>query len=71
MITAESSDRTLGRSFDEFFVRELKTLEVIAYGLTGRRALAEELAQEAVLVVYRRWHTVAGYEDPAAFARRV
>lgn len=71
MIAAESSPRALGPSFDEFFVRELKALEAIAFGLTGRRSLAEELAQEAMLVVYRRWHRVASYDDPAAFARRV
>lgn len=57
--------------FDEFFARELRSLEAIAYGLTGRRALAEELAQEAMLVVYRRWDALARYDDPAAFARRV
>jgi RNA polymerase sigma-70 factor (ECF subfamily) len=71
MITAGSSPRVLAASFDEFFARELAGLEAIAFGLTGRRALAEELAQEAMLVVYRRWHHVAGYDDPAAFARRV
>jgi hypothetical protein len=57
--------------FEAFFARELGSLEAIAYGLTGRRGLAEELAQEAMLAVYRRWDTVAGYDDPAAFARRV
>jgi RNA polymerase sigma-70 factor (ECF subfamily) len=57
--------------FEGFFVRELGSLEAIAYGLTGRRGLAEELAQEAMLVVYRRWNAVAAYDDPAAFARRV
>lgn len=71
MSAAGDSARALAPSFDEFFARELKTLEAIAYGLTGRWSLAEELAQEAMLVVYRRWHRVAGYDDPAAFARRV
>src|SRR5262245_17582911 len=57
--------------FEAFFARELGSLEAIAYGLTGRRSLAEELAQEAMLAVYRRWDTVCAYDDPAAFARRV
>jgi len=57
--------------FEAFFARELGSLEAIAYGLTGRWGLAEELAQEAMLAVFRRWDTVAGYDDPAAFARRV
>lgn len=59
------------RDFDEFFARELRSLEAIAYGLTGRRALAEELAQEAMLVAFRRWDALVLYDDPAAFARRV
>jgi RNA polymerase sigma-70 factor (ECF subfamily) len=71
MTTAGHSTRPRSSGFDEFFVRELRGLEAIALGLTGRRALAEELAQEAMLVVYRRWSTVSAYDDPAAFARRV
>lgn len=61
----------VGEDFDAFFVRELGRLEAIAHALTGRRPLAEELAQEAMLVVYRRWDQLAAYDDPAAFARRV
>lgn len=58
-------------SFDSFFVTHLPALEAVAYGLTGRRALAEELAQEAMLAVYRNWDDVARLDQPAAFARRV
>lgn len=57
--------------FDDFFRSELGSLEAIAFGLTGRRVLAEELAQEAMLVVHRRWDSLSAYDDPAAFARRV
>ncbi len=71
-MTAERSpSRVLEDTFEHFFSRELRRLEAIALGLTGRRGLAEELAQEAMLVVYRRWETISAYDDPAAFARRV
>lgn len=71
MTTTGTGPRAIVDDFDEFFARELGSLEAIAFGLTGRRGLAEELAQEAMLVVYRRWAVLAGYDDPAAFARRV
>lgn len=71
MIRAGAPTRADRPSFDDFFAGELASLESLAFGLTGRHVLAEELAQEAMLVVYRRWETIARYEDPAAFARRV
>lgn len=58
-------------SFESFFVEQLGVLEAVAFGLTGRRALAEELAQDALLAVYRNWTYVSGLDQPAAFARRV
>lgn len=58
-------------TFDEFFDSEYRRLQAVAFALTGRRALAEELAQEAMIVVYKRWDTLTAYDDPAAFARRV
>lgn len=58
-------------SFGLFFSQQLAVLEAVAFGLTGRRALAEELAQEAMLAVYRDWDRVAALDQPAAFARRV
>jgi RNA polymerase sigma-70 factor (ECF subfamily) len=71
MTTAGTPAHTTRASFDDFFSAELPSLEAVAFGLTGRRSLAEELAQEAMLVVYRRWDALAAYDDPAAFARRV
>lgn len=59
------------QSFEAFFSAQLPVLEAVAFGLTGRRALAEELAQEALLAVYRDWERVAGMDEPSAFARRV
>src|SRR4051794_35698929 len=68
VVEADEHER---RDFDAFFARELGRLEAVAFGLTGRRGLAEGLAQEAMLVVHRRWDTLSRYDDPAAFARRV
>lgn len=58
-------------SFDVFFAQQVGVLEAVAFGLTGRRALAEELAQDTLLAVYRDWDRVAGLDQPAAFARRI
>lgn len=57
--------------FDAFFATHYRSLQAVALALTGRRALAEELAQEAMIVVYKKWSELEGYEDPAGFARRV
>jgi len=58
-------------SFDEFYRREHGPLLRLAWTLTGRRDLGEELVQETMLIVHRRWAVVGGYESPGAFARRV
>lgn len=60
-----------GTTFEVFFSDHLGVLEAVAFGLTGRRALAEELAQEAMLAVYRDWDRVAALDEPGAFARRI
>ena len=43
----------------------------LAYALTGRAAVAEELAQDAFLVAHRNWARVSAYDVPGAFVRRV
>ncbi len=58
-------------SFDDFYRREYRPLLRLAWTLTGRRDLGEELVQEAMVTVHRRWAKVRGYERPGAFARRV
>ena len=45
-------------SFDEFYVGELPRLVALARGLCGA-SIAEDVAQEAMLVAYRRWREVA------------
>jgi RNA polymerase sigma factor (sigma-70 family) len=57
-------------TFEGFFQdqkeRLLRTLSVI----TGSRAEAEDLAQEAFTKVFERWETVAAMEEPAGYLHR-
>jgi RNA polymerase sigma factor (sigma-70 family) len=57
-------------SFDAFYLGEIGRLVALATGLCGR-AQAEDVAQEAMLVTFRRWRDVGQRDHPAAFARRV
>lgn len=56
-------------SFDDFYAAELPRLVALARGLCGA-ALAEDVAQEAMLVAYRRWRKVRGLEHPEQWVRR-
>jgi RNA polymerase sigma-70 factor, ECF subfamily len=58
-------------AFEDFFVAEYGRVVGLAFVLCGRRVLAEELAQDAFMSAYRRWSVVSGYDDPAAWVRRV
>ncbi len=40
----------------------------LAYALSGNRAAAEDLAQDAFVAVHRRWDQI---EDPGAYVRQV
>ena len=59
------------RSFADLYADEYPGVVRLAFVLTGRRDLAEELAQDAFVAAYRRWAQVAEMEDPAAWVRRV
>ena len=56
--------------FDGFFLRELPRLVALLTALTGQRAVAEELAQEALLRAHVRWNRISKYESPSAWVRR-
>jgi RNA polymerase sigma-70 factor (ECF subfamily) len=58
-------------SFDAFYLREFRPMVALAAAVSGSHLLAEDLAQEAMTQVYRRWDRVSGYDKPGAFARRV
>ena len=58
-------------SFDGFYAREYRLLVAFAHALTGSRAHAEDVAQEAMLAAYRRWDEVSRLDAPHAWVRRV
>jgi RNA polymerase sigma-70 factor (sigma-E family) len=56
---------------DALYRREYRSVVALAYGLSGSRSGAEELAQEAFLEAHRAWDRISTYDDPAAWVRRV
>jgi RNA polymerase sigma-70 factor (ECF subfamily) len=58
-------------AFEAFFVAEFPRMVVWATALIGDPAVAEEVAQEALLRAYRHWPKVSGYDRPGAWTRRV
>lgn len=58
-------------SFDDYYLRDYTAIVRLGYVLTGKRSVAEEIAQEAFLAAYRRWDRVADYRSPEAWVRRV
>lgn len=58
-------------TFEEFYRRDYAGVVRLAFALTGRRDLAEELAQDSFVACYRRWDSIFGYDDPTGWVRRV
>jgi len=58
-------------SFDGFFSREYRSVLGLAIVLSGRRAVAEELTQDAFLAAFRDWDRVGRLDNPGAWVRRV
>ena len=58
-------------SFEHFYLQEYPRVVKLAYALSGSRAAAEDIAQEAFLRAYRDWDRVGSYEHQAAWVRRV
>jgi RNA polymerase sigma-70 factor (ECF subfamily) len=57
--------------FEAFYKRQYSRAVGLAYALTGRRHLAEEIAQDAFIAGYRRWDRTSRYDSPEAWLRRV
>jgi RNA polymerase sigma-70 factor (ECF subfamily) len=60
-----------GASFDAFYEARYAGVVRLAFVLTGRSDVAEELAQDAFLAAYRHWGRIEGYESPEGWIRRV
>ena len=61
---------SLGETFETFYRREFRMLVALTYVLSGSRASAEDLAQEAMVAAYRRWDRVSVMDSPAGYVRR-
>ena len=68
---AGAGDGDEGSGFAAFAGRERSALVAFAWSLTGDRASAEDLAQEALETAWKHWHRVGDYDKPGAWARRV
>ena len=60
-----------GEQFDEFMASRWPGLVRLAFGLTGDRWLAEDLAQTALASAYAAWWRVRRADDPDAYVRRI
>ena len=69
--TAELSLVGSVESFDSFYAREFPRMVNVAHAMSGSRMAAEDLAQEAMLVAFKRWAEVGTMERPGAWVRRV
>lgn len=59
------------RHFETFYRQEYGSVLGLTYSLSGSRAAAEDLTQEAFLRAHRDWDNVGRYEYPGAWVRRV
>lgn len=57
--------------FEEFVTRRVPVLLRTAAAISGDLALAEDLVQEVLLKVHRRWDDIAGMQSRDAYVRRM
>jgi RNA polymerase sigma-70 factor (ECF subfamily) len=65
----EATSRPL--SFDDFYRREHRHVLGLAFVLTGNQSVAEDITQDAFTAAFRHWRSVAAYDSPGAWVRRV
>ena len=58
-------------SFEDFYRREHRHVLGLAFVLTGNHSVAEDTAQDAFTAAFRNWPSIAAYDSPAAWVRRV
>ncbi|WUJ12518.1 SigE family RNA polymerase sigma factor [Actinoplanes sp. NBC_00393] len=58
-------------SFDEVYAAHYADLTVQLYAYFGDRQEAHDVVQEAFYRALIKWNSVAGYDDPVAWVRRV
>jgi RNA polymerase sigma-70 factor, ECF subfamily len=57
--------------FEDVFRREFGRLVATAYGIVGDWEVAKELVADAFVAMLVHWKKVRGYDNPAAWLRRV
>lgn len=68
---ASSSEQAVAPTFDAMFVREYPNMVALAAAVSGSRAHAEDIAQEALGRLNRKWSQVQSFDKPGAWLRRV
>jgi RNA polymerase sigma-70 factor (sigma-E family) len=64
-------DARAQEEFGQFMSGRWPALVRLAYGLTGDRWLAEDIAQTALATAYAAWWRVSRADDPDAYVRRI
>src|SRR6478735_8811610 len=67
---ADEAMATESVAFDSFFEEQKERLLRVLSVITGSRAEAEDLTQEAFMRVFERWEKVGSMEDPAGYLHR-
>jgi RNA polymerase sigma factor (sigma-70 family) len=67
---ASLDDLEASRTFEAFYEAEARTLFRRVWLVTGNRAEAEEIMQDAFLLVWQRWDRVIGMDDPVGYLYR-
>ena len=72
-VTFDNSTAELAaeRAFEDFFQKTHRQVLGLAFVLSGRIQVAEELTQEAYAAAFRRWDELAAMADAEAGVRRV
>jgi RNA polymerase sigma-70 factor (ECF subfamily) len=71
MVSNDGASAVATANFELFYVQTGRRMLALAYSLTGSWGDAEDLVQEAYVAAHRRWAVVGGFDDPAAWVRRV
>ncbi|MEO6510635.1 MAG: sigma-70 family RNA polymerase sigma factor [Nocardioides sp.] len=58
-------------TFEDLFTQEFPRVARTIHHIVGDRARAEEVTQDAFVELLRSWRTVAGYDRPDLWVRRV
>lgn len=66
-----TAERPEAIGYDAFFREWFPRLVTLGTTMTGRRDVAHDAAQEALLRAHRRWDEVAEYGAPGAWVRKV